>query len=180
MQRFLDKPDTLTLGICNGFQALIKLWVFDESKISDYLTESSPTLTYNTTWRHMTDQVGLQITSILSPMLSLVNIWDTFIIPISHGEGRLYMKDRETLEKYIRNGQVVMQYLDPEWHPTLQYNGSLEWIAALCSPDGRILWLMPHPERTGSVIFQNIPGNHDLPIFRSAAKASGVGAYQAI
>ncbi len=174
MQRFLDKPDTLTLWICNGFQALIKLWVFDESKITDYLTEESPTLTYNTTGRHMTDQVGLQITSVLSPMLSLVDIGDTFVIPISHGEGRLYMKDWMTLLKYINNGQVVMQYLDSEWHPTSKYNGSLEWIAALCSPDGRILWLMPHPERTWSKLFQNIPWNHDLPIFRSAAKEFGV------
>ena len=174
MQRFLDKPDTLTLWICNGFQALIKLWVFDASKITDHLTEYSPTLTYNTTGRHMTDQVGLQITSILSPMTSWVDIWDTFIIPISHGEGRIYMKDKETLEKYIRNGQVVMQYLDVNGKPTSQYNWSLEWIAALCSPDGRILGMMPHPERTGLRLFQNIPGNHDFPIFRSAAKAFGV------
>jgi len=174
MQKFLDNPDTLTGWICNGFQILAKLWVFDEGKITDYLTESSPTITYNTTGRHMTDQVGLQITSVLSPMTSLVDIWDTFIIPISHGEGRIYMKDKETLEKYIRNGQVVMQYLDVYGKPTSQYNWSLEWIAALCSPDGRIFGMMPHPERTGVKLFQNIPGNHDFPIFRSAAKAFGV------
>lgn len=174
MQRFLDKPESLTLWICNGFQALIKLWVFDEGKITDHLTEESPTLTYNTTGRHMTDQVGLQIISVLSPMLSLVDIGDTFIIPISHGEGRVYMKDHETVARYIKNWQVVMQYINAQWFPTTEYNGSLEGIAALCSPDGRILWLMPHPERTGKKLFQNIPGNHDLPIFRSAAKEFGV------
>ena len=87
----------------------------------------------------MTDQVGLQITSILSPMLSLVDIGDTFIIPISHGEGRIFMKDIKTLDKYIVNGQVVMQYIDVNGKPTEEYNGSLEGIAALCSPDGRIL-----------------------------------------
>ena len=122
----------------------------------------------------MTDQVGLQINSVLSPMLSLVNIGDTFVIPISHGEGRIYIKDRTTLENYIKNGQVVMQYLDKEGIPTAQYNGSLEGIAALCSPDGRILGMMPHPERTGSKLFQNIPGNRELPIFKSAAKSFGV------
>jgi len=74
----------------------------------------------------MTDQVGLQITSVLSPMLSLVDVGDTFIIPISHGEGRLYIKDKETLKRYIRNGQIVMQYLDYEGNPTMEYNGSLE------------------------------------------------------
>jgi phosphoribosylformylglycinamidine synthase len=100
--------------------------VFDEGKIKDYLGENDATLTYNTTLRHMTDQVKLQTTSVLSPMLSLVDIGETFVLPISNGEGRLYMKDRETLERYIKNGQVVMQYLDPDGHPTNEYNGSMQ------------------------------------------------------
>lgn len=179
MQRFLENPGTLTLGICNGFQALIKLGVFDESKITDYLNEESPTLTHNTTARHMTNQVWLQITSILSPLLSKVHIGDTFIIPISHGEGRIFMKDKEKLQKYIENGQVVFQYLDEEGCPTNKYNGSLEGIAWLCSPDGRILWLMPHPERSDLLLFQNIPWNHDLPIFEWAANAFGVHQFKA-
>jgi phosphoribosylformylglycinamidine synthase len=174
MQQFLDNPDTLTLGICNGFQALIKLWVFDESKIIDHLTESSPTLTHNSTRRHMTDQVWLQVTSILSPMMSKVNIGDTFIIPISHGEWRLYMKDKETLERYIANGQIVLQYLDVNGNPTNQHNGSLQGIAGICSKNGRVLWLMPHPERSGAKLYKNIPGNHHLPIFESAAYEFGV------
>jgi len=174
MQQFLDNPDTLTLGICNGFQALIKLGVFDESKIIDHLKPSSPTLTHNSTWIHMTDQVWLQVTSILSPMMSKVNIGDTFIIPISHGEWRLYMKDKETLESYIANGQIVLQYLDVNGNPTNQHNGSLEGIAGICSKNGRVLWLMPHPERSGAKLYRNIPGNHHLPIFESAAYELGV------
>lgn len=178
IQDFLDNPNTLTLGICNGFQALIKLWLFDEWKITDHLTESSPTLTHNTTWRHVTDQVWLQVASTLSPMMSKVQIWETFIIPISHGEWRLYMRDQEMLQRYIQNGQVILQYLDHDWNPTNQYNWSLEGIAGLCSPDGRILWLMPHPERSGMKLFQNIPWNHHLPIFESAANAFWVDQYK--
>lgn len=139
LNEFLSRDDTLTLGICNGFQALIKLGVFDNGLIEDKLHTNSPTLTYNHNHRHIIDQVGLQVTSVLSPFMETVKLGDTFVIPVSHGEGRLFMRDRSLLQKYINNGQVALQYLDQEGNPTSEYNGSLQGVAALCSPDGRIL-----------------------------------------
>lgn len=173
LNEFFMKSWTLTLWICNWFQALIKLWVFDETTIRENLNVNSPTLTYNHNHRHITDNVWLRICSVLSPFMSMVNIWDTFVIPVSHWEWRLFIRDKDTISRFIENWQVVMQYLDHDWNPTNEYNWSLQWIASLCSPDGRILWLMPHPERTNDRLFQNIPWNHNLSIFDSASKELG-------
>jgi len=174
LNNFFARSDTLALWICNWFQALIKLWVFDRGSIEQKLTRNSATLTFNAHRRHITDQVGVQVTSVLSPFLSTSKIGDRFVLPVSHGEGRLYMRDSALLETYIHNGQVVLQYLDYDWHPTSSYNWSMRGVAGLCSPDGRIFGLMPHPERTWKNLFQNVPGNHNLDIFGSAAKELGV------
>ncbi|MDD2487675.1 MAG: phosphoribosylformylglycinamidine synthase [Candidatus Gracilibacteria bacterium] len=176
MNAFLGKPDTLTLGICNGFQTLIKLGVFDNGQITDHLMEDDFTLTFNQQHRHITDNVGLIVNSVMSPMMSLSKIGEQYVIPVSHGEGRLYIDPRhkDKLDRYIENGQVVMQYVDKFGRPTSEFNGSLDGIAAICSPDGRILGLMPHPERSSDKLFQNIPGNHNLPLFMSAGYAMGI------
>lgn len=175
LNEFFHRSDTLTLWICNWFQALVKLGVFNGWFIEDALTPSSPTLTFNAWGRgHITDHVGLSVRSVLSPLMSTVKIGDTFVIPVSHWEWRLFLRNAEDIQRYIANGQVILQYLDNEGKATSHYNWSLKGIAALCSPDGRILWLMPHPERTGHKLFQNIPWNHDLPLFEGAAQALGV------
>jgi len=115
LNNFFARSDTLALWICNWFQALIKLWVFDRGSIEQKLTRNSATLTFNAHRRHITDQVGVQVTSVLSPFLSTSKIGDRFVLPVSHGEGRLYMRDSALLETYIHNGQVVLQYLDYDW-----------------------------------------------------------------
>lgn len=95
MNAFLQRKDTLTLGICNGFQMLMKLGVFEKGEISDFQTETDMTLAHNTNGRHVTDLVGLKVTSILSPFFNTINIGDTFIVPISHGEGRIVFSDEK-------------------------------------------------------------------------------------
>lgn len=166
LQEFLDKSDTLTLGICNGFQLLIKLGLFsgEAPRVNEALGRDDMTLAHNTNLRHITNIVGLRVTSNLSPWLSKVSVGDTFVIPVSHGEGRL-LASEEQIAELIRNGQVALQYLDEDGNPTNQYNGSVQGIAALTSRDGRVLGLMPHPERAYEFLWRNIPGNHMLPLF---------------
>ncbi len=175
LQEFIEKSDTLTLGICNGFQLLIKLWLFsgDAPRINDYLKKDDMTLAHNTNLRHITDMVNLRVTSTLSPWMSTVEVGDTYVIPISHGEWRLLANEFE-IARLMRNGQIALQYLDENGNPTNKYNGSVQWIAALTSKDGRILGLMPHPERAYEFLWKNIPGNHMLPLFEWAAHAYGI------
>jgi phosphoribosylformylglycinamidine synthase len=163
-QSFIDRKWTITMGICNGFQALVKLGLFEESKIKDYLTQDDETLTYNTSMRHQTELVGMEVRSVLSSVLSPMKAWDRFIVPISNGEGRLIMPDRR-FDQYTEAWQIPLVYVDENGNTTNKYNGSRGWAAALTSPDGRIFGLMPHPERTGLNVFKNVPGNHDMPIF---------------
>jgi phosphoribosylformylglycinamidine synthase len=180
LQDFIDKSDTLTLGICNGFQLLIKLGLFSESApvINDYLKSGDMTLAHNTNLRHITDMVGLKVTSIKSPWMSTVKIGDTYVLPVSHGEWRLLASELQ-IAQMIRDGQIALQYLDNNGNPTNEQNGSVRWIAALTSRDGRIMWLMPHPERAYEFLWKNIPGNHMFPVFEWAAYAFGVkSAYQ--
>ena len=169
-QEFLDKESSLTLGICNWFQALVKLWVFEKSKIKSELWSWDTTLTYNDSLRHETDIVRLKVSSILSPFLSEVNSWEEFVVPISHWEWKLIMSEESYLE-YLKNWQIPFQYLDENWKPTNKYNWSVNWIAWLTSPDWRILWMMPHPERTWVNVFKNIPWEKLLPLFNSAFKS---------
>lgn len=174
MNAFLQRKDTLTLGICNGFQMLMKLGVFGKGEISDFQSEQDMTIAHNTNGRHMTDLVGLKVTSVISPLLNTVDIGDTFVVPISHGEWRVVFSNEDQFLKLLHGGQIVLQYLDADGNPTNAYNGSAHGVAGICSPDGRILGLMPHPERSGLNVFKNVPGNKNFPIFDGAATAFGI------
>jgi len=169
-QDFLDKDNSLTLWICNWFQALVKLWVFESGEVKSEIESWDTTLTYNDSLKHETDIVRLKVNSILSPFLSEVNLWNEFVVPISHWEWKLVMSE-EKYKEYLENGQIPFQYLDENWKPTNKYNWSVNWIAWLTSPDWRILWMMPHPERTWVNVFKNIPWNKLLPLFKSAFKS---------
>jgi phosphoribosylformylglycinamidine synthase len=141
-------------------------------KINDTLGENDSTLTYNDNLRHITDLTGLRVTSLLSPFMEQMNLGDEFIIPVSHGEGRVLIPDKRTLEAFKSNGQIPLQYLDEEGIPTSKYNGSAEGIAGLTNVDGTVFGMMPHPERSqGLNTFKNISGNKEMPIFESAYKA---------
>ncbi len=169
LNQYLKKQNSLTLGICNGFQALIKLGVFDEGVIKDQLTEQDETLAHNTSLKHETGLVRTKVTSILSPFFWKSSLGDEYIIPISHGEGRIVFEDQTRLQRYIDNWQVPLQYYDEFWNPSNQANGSEKWIAALTSKDGRICGMMPHPERRGLIVFKYVSVvNKMLPVFQSA------------
>jgi phosphoribosylformylglycinamidine synthase len=114
--------------------------------------------------RHQTELVGMEVRSVLSPILSPMKTWEKFVVPISNGEGRLIMPDRR-FDQYTQAWQIPLVYIDENGKTTNKYNGSRWWAAALTSPDGRIFGLMPHPERTWLNVFKNVPGNHDMPIF---------------
>ena len=174
MNAFLQKAGTLTLGICNGFQMLMKLGVFEKWEISDFQTETDMTLAHNTNGRHMTDLVGLRVTSVLSPFFNTIDIGDTFVVPISHGEWRVTFNNKKQFMDLLAKWQIILQYLDADGSPTNAYNGSEHGVAGICSPDGRILGLMPHPERSGLNVFKNVPGNKYFPIFDGAAEAFGI------
>lgn len=169
-QSFLNNNKKLTLWICNWFQALIKLWVFEDSKIKNELSEDDETLTFNDSLRHETNIVKLKVRSILSPFFSEVDNWDEFVIPISHWEWKLIISE-EKYNEYLKNWQIPLQYLDEDWTPTNKYNWSYNWIAWLTSRDWRIFWMMPHPERTWINVFKNVPWEKLFPIFKWAFKA---------
>lgn len=163
----LQDRDGLMLGICNGFQALIKLGLLPYGEIRD-LTEDSPTLTYNKIGRHISCMVQTKVVSTLSPWFSGVNLGEIHTVPISHGEGR-FVANQEEIRKLISHGQVATQYVDLEGNPSndVRYspNGSYEAIEGITSADGRILGKMAHSERCGRNIAINIPGNKYQPIF---------------
>ncbi len=168
----LYRRDGLMLGICNGFQALIKLGLVPYGRIID-TDENSPTLTFNTIARHQSKIVRTRIASNKSPWLSLMNVGDVVNVPISHGEGRFYA-DEETVKKLAENGQIATQYVDFEGKATydIQFNpnGSLCAIEGITSPDGRVLGKMGHSERVGAGLYKNVPGNYDIRLFESAVK----------
>jgi len=163
----INQRDGLMLGICNGFQALIKLGLVPYGEITD-LTEDSPTLTYNKIGRHVSSMVQTKVVSALSPWFSGVNLGEIHTVPISHGEGR-FVASKDVIETLIANGQVATQYVDFDGNPsndiTYTPNGSYEAIEGITSPDGRILGKMAHSERTGMGIAINVPGNKYQPIF---------------
>ena len=166
----LDSRDGLMCGICNGFQALIKLGLVPFGKIID-TDETCPTLTFNTIGRHQSRIVHTRIASNKSPWLRAVNVGDVFTVPISHGEGR-FLADDATLARLIENGQVATQYVDLDGNATMDVhfnpNGSRMAIEGITSPDGRVFGKMGHSERTGSGLYVNVPGNYDIGMFRSA------------
>jgi len=163
----IKQRDGLMLGICNGFQALIKLGLVPYGEIMD-LTDDSPTLTYNKIGRHVSCMIQTKVVSNLSPWFSGVELGEVHTVPISHGEGR-FVANKEVIQKLIANGQIATQYVDLSGNPSndILYtpNGSYEAIEGITSPDGRILGKMAHSERTGKNVAINIPGNKYQPIF---------------
>ncbi|MGN1456754.1 MAG: phosphoribosylformylglycinamidine synthase, partial [Acutalibacteraceae bacterium] len=168
----LKKRDGLMLGICNGFQALIKLGLVPYGEITD-TKPTDPTLTFNTVGRHISRMAYTRVTSVKSPWLSSVNAGDVFAVPISHGEGRFVVND-DMLKTLIANGQVATQYVDPqgtqasdiEFNP----NGSICAIEGITSPDGRVFGKMGHSERKGDNLYFNVPFEKDQKIFESGVK----------
>ncbi|WP_371376462.1 phosphoribosylformylglycinamidine synthase [Sporomusa aerivorans] len=163
----LERRDGLMLGICNGFQALIKLGLVPYGEIRD-LTDTSPTLTFNKIGRHISSMVNTKVISTLSPWLSNVEVGEVFAIPASHGEGRFYATAAE-IERLAANGQIATQYVDFTGRPTYDIafnpNGSFQAIEAITSPDGRVLGKMGHSERIGDNVARNIPGGKDQRLF---------------
>ncbi len=163
----LQERDGLMLGICNGFQALIKLGLVPYGEIRD-ITEDSPTLTYNKIGRHVSCMVQTKVVSTLSPWFSGVELGEVHTVPISHGEGR-FVASHEVIRTLISNGQIATQYVDFHGNPSNDIiytpNGSYEAIEGITSPDGRILGKMAHSERTGRGVAINVPGNKYQPIF---------------
>lgn len=168
----LDKRDGLMLGICNGFQALIKLGLLPNGKITD-TDENSPTLTFNTIARHQSKIVRTRVSSNKSPWLSKCKVGDVYLVPISHGEGRL-IGDEKSLNSLIANGQVATQYVDLSGKATYDIdfnpNGSYLAIEGITSPDGRILGKMGHSERIGAGLYKNVYGEYDMKLFSSAVE----------
>ncbi|MBQ5995136.1 MAG: phosphoribosylformylglycinamidine synthase [Clostridia bacterium] len=168
----LDNRDGLICGICNGFQALIKLGLVPYGKIID-TDENCPTLTFNTIARHQSKIVRTRIASNKSPWLSLMNVGDIVSVPISHGEGRFFA-DEELVKKLAENGQIATQYVDLDGNATdrVQYNpnNSVYAVEGITSPDGRVFGKMGHSERTASGLYKNVSGNYDIRMFEAAVK----------
>ena len=168
----LETRDGLMLGICNGFQALIKLGLVPYGKITEP-KEDDPTLTFNTLGRHVSRMVYTRVTSVKSPWMAGVHAGDIHAVPVSHGEGR-FVADEKALKKLIENGQIATQYVDPDgtvsgdiqWNP----NGSVCGIEGITSPDGRVLGKMGHSERKGQDLYKNVPGAKDQWLFESGVK----------
>lgn len=169
VMKLLKQRDGLMLGICNGFQALIKLGLVPYGEITE-LSEDSPTLTYNKIGRHISCMARTRITSTLSPWFSNVNTGDIHTIPVSHGEGR-FIASEAVVRKLMENGQIATQYVDFQGNATYDIahnpNGSIFAIEAITSPDGRILGKMGHSERAYKDILKNIPGEKDQRLFEA-------------
>jgi len=158
------------LGICNGFQALIKLGLVPYGKILD-TDKESPTLTFNTIARHQSKMVRIRVASARSPWLAGTRVGEVFTVPISHGEGR-FLTDEATARALIASGQVATQYVDDDDRATgdirFNPNGSTFAVEGITSPDGRVFGKMGHTERTGAGLYRNVPGNYDMKLFTSA------------
>lgn len=172
VMEFLKNRDGLMLGICNGFQALIKLGLVPYGEIVE-LTEDSPILTFNKIGRHVSRMVRTKVVSTLSPWFSKVQVGDVHTIPISHGEGRFVAPDK-VLEQLFKNGQIATQYVDfagePSYEVEFNPNGSLAAVEGITSPDGRVLGKMGHSERVGKYVAVNVPGEKDQRIFEAGVE----------
>ncbi|MGN1037971.1 MAG: phosphoribosylformylglycinamidine synthase subunit PurQ, partial [Mailhella sp.] len=166
----LKQRDGLMLGICNGFQALIKLGLVPYGEIID-TDENCPTLSFNVISRHQSKIVRTRVASCLSPWLKNVQEGDIISVPVSHGEGR-FLCDDALLNKLRQSGQIATQYVDLSGMPSMDVdynpNGSIWAIEGITSPDGRVLGKMGHSERTGDSLYKNVPGNYNLRLFESA------------
>lgn len=172
VHELLKKRDGLMLGICNGFQALIKLGLVPYGEITD-MTQDSPTLTFNTIARHQSMMVNTRIASNKSPWLADSRVGDIHTIPISHGEGR-FVAPQSLIVKLANNGQIATQYVDSDGRPSMDIrynpNTSMEAIEGITSPDGRIFGKMGHSERTGVNVCKNVSGNKDQKIFENGVR----------
>lgn len=170
--RLLENRDGLMCGICNGFQALVKLGLVPYGKIMD-ADENCPTLTFNAISRHQSRIVRTRIASNNSPWLANTKVGDIYNVAISHGEGRFHASEK-LARQLIANGQVATQYVDLDGKATADVrfnpNGSIFAIEGITSPDGRVFGKMGHSERIGSGLYKNVPGNYDIAMFASAVK----------
>jgi phosphoribosylformylglycinamidine synthase len=172
VMNLINNRDGLMLGICNGFQALVKLGLLPYGEIRP-LDEECPTLTFNTIGRHVSLMVNTRVASNLSPWLSKVKVGDVYTVAVSHGEGR-FVANPSVLEELEKNGQIATQYVDLDGNPTMDIrynpNGSVLAIEGITSKDGRIFGKMAHDERYSSNTFINVPGNKDQKIFESGVE----------
>lgn len=172
VMRLLKNRDGLMLGICNGFQALVKLGLLPYGEIKD-LDAYAPTLTFNKIGRHVARMADVRVSSVHSPWMLDVNVGDTFKTAFSHGEGRFYAND-SIIEEMERNGQIATQYVDSSGHATYDgrynINGSVHSIEGVFSPDGRVFGKMGHVERVGDNLYKNISGNTNFDIFSAGVR----------
>ena len=172
IEELLNNRDGLAIGICNGFQALIKLGLVPYGHVKE-MTENSPTLTFNNISRHVSTIVDVRVASNLSPWLSACKVGEVYKVPVSHGEGKIVAPIAE-LEKMKANGQIATQYADLHGNATMvspfNPNGSTWAIEGITSPDGRVLGKMGHSERIGDNLYKNIDGNFDMKIFESGVR----------
>lgn len=172
LENLLYKQDGLVLGICNGFQALIKLGLLPGGHI-ETLTANHPTLTYNTIGRHLSRMVNTKVISTKSPWMSDAKAGEIYTVPISHGEGRFIASPQQVLE-FNKTGQIATQYVDFDGIASMDSrfnpNQSVAAIEGIYSPDGRVFGKMAHSERCGAGISKNIPGQLEMPIFTSGVK----------
>ncbi len=172
IEELLNSRDGLALGICNGFQALIKLGLVPYGHVTE-MTANSPTLTFNNISRHVSTIADVRVASNLSPWLSACKVGEVYKVPVSHGEGKIVAPIAE-LEKMKANGQVATQYADLEGKPTMlspfNPNGSTWAIEGITSPDGRVLGKMGHSERIGENLYKNVEGSFDMKIFESGVR----------
>ncbi|SDM89747.1 phosphoribosylformylglycinamidine synthase [Acetanaerobacterium elongatum] len=170
VRELIHQRDGLMIGICNGFQALIKLGLVPFGDIVD-VDEVSPTLTYNTIGRHQSMMVRTRVASNLSPWLMYNKVGDVHTIAVSHGEGRFIISD-ELMTKLVQNGQIATQYVDLSGVPTMDIpfnpNGSAYAVEGITSPDGRIFGKMGHSERRGDNVIKNVPGEKNQKLFQAA------------
>lgn len=169
IEKHLYEKDGLIIGICNGFQALVKLGLLPYGKILE-MTDKMPTLTYNEIGRHQSKIVRTKVVSKLSPWFNKVDLGQEFMIPISHGEGR-FVASEEVIKELKENGQIATQYVDLEGNATYDVrfnpNGSIFAIEGITSEDGRILGKMGHSERNYTGVIKNVPGNPNQKLFES-------------
>ena len=172
VMKLLNDRDGLMCGICNGFQALIKLGLVPYGKIID-TDDTCPTLTFNTIGRHQSRIVRTRVASNKSPWLSLTQVGDVYNVPISHGEGK-FLASENLIKQLAENGQIATQYVDLAGNPTMDAafnpNGSVCAIEGITSPDGRVFGKMGHSERIGKELYRNVPGQYDIRMFEAAVK----------
>ena len=172
VMELIEKRDGLMAGICNGFQALIKLGLVPYGKIID-TDETCPTLTFNTIARHQSRIVRTRIASNKSPWLSMTNVGEVYAVPISHGEGK-FLASEELVMQLAANGQIATQYVDLDGNATedihFNPNGSVYAVEGITSPDGRIFGKMGHSERIGRGLYKNVSDNYDIHMFEAAVR----------